>query len=176
MRDQAGCRLLAGAQRLTGRAPRPIRLAHEGVPGVPNSDHETRLARRSPACWSPLASRRVSFPGAPGRTCRNRPEIRGKTEGCPEAIPECEHRGDWVAEGAVSSEPVSPRFGQVPADCWTTGTEAVEPTHQVIQPLRQRSPARNAQLLFSTARRPSAKRHQLLICWPSARRPVAVSR
>ena len=28
----------------------------------------------------------------------------------PGAIPECEHPRDWVAEGAVSSEPVSRRF------------------------------------------------------------------
>ena len=28
----------------------------------------------------------------------------------PGAIPECEHPRDWVAEGAVPSEPVSPRI------------------------------------------------------------------
>ena len=28
----------------------------------------------------------------------------------PGAIPECEHPRDWVAEGAVSSEPVSPQI------------------------------------------------------------------
>ena len=41
---------------------------------------------------------------------RNSPEIPGKPHACPCTIPECEHRGDWVAEGAVSSEPVSPRI------------------------------------------------------------------
>ena len=38
------------------------------------------------------------------------PGIHRKTRGRPRAIPECEHQPDWVAVGAVSSEPVSPRF------------------------------------------------------------------
>ena len=35
------------------------------------------------------------------------PGIHRKTRGRPRAIPECEHQPDWVAVGAVSSEPVS---------------------------------------------------------------------
>ena len=38
---------------------------------------------------------------------RNRLKSLEKPGGCPCTIPECEHAGDWVAEGAVSSEPVS---------------------------------------------------------------------
>ena len=81
-----------------------------------NPDHETRFARRSSAHWPPLCLGHASSSSAPSRDPLQSPETRRKTRSWPRAIPECEHRGDWVAEGAVSSEPVSPRFGHVPAE------------------------------------------------------------
>ena len=87
-----------------------IRLPRAGVPGAPTPDHETRLARRSLADRLPPRLGRPSFLRRFFRDRRKRPTYNEKTAVSPGAIPECEHRQDWVAEGAVSSEPVSPRI------------------------------------------------------------------
>ena len=114
-RDDPGMRL-SRAQRLTGRAtelgvPRPDPPSVGGVsrealtcapPGPRKPARET--IARIPA---PPRSRRVSSSRRRARDRRNRPASTEKTRGRPRAIPECEHQPDWVAVGAVSSEPVS---------------------------------------------------------------------
>ena len=77
---------------------------------TPNPDYETRLARRSAAHRTPLHPGGRPDSRRPFRQHRNRPTYNEKPAVSPGAIPECEHPRDWVAEGAVSSEPVSPRF------------------------------------------------------------------
>ena len=101
-------------QNVIRRGQPPPLMRHVGAePGdlaerPSNPDHRTRLARRSRRPSAPprparLSSRRVSSRGR-----RNRPTSNEKTAVSPGAIPECEHPRDWVAVGAVSSEPVSP--------------------------------------------------------------------
>ena len=105
----------APAPTAAGTSARPnavARVSQQGgwVPGAPTPDHETRLARRSPADRLPPRLGRPSFLRRSSRDRRNRPTYNEKTAVSPGAIPECEHWLDWVAEGAVSSEPVSPRI------------------------------------------------------------------
>ena len=83
---------------LSGRPPHPTRP----TPGP-------RKRARETIAQTPDATPPRTRPAAPDLRPRplKSPEIHGKTWGRPRAIPECEHRQDWVAEGAVSSEPVS---------------------------------------------------------------------
>ena len=100
---QLGCRRLC-----RGQIHRPP-LPRAGATGTSNPDHETRLARRSvhTGCHlAPDASRLLGTPPAPAEIITN----TGENGSEPGAIPECEHQQDWVAERAVSSEPVSPRI------------------------------------------------------------------
>ena len=86
---------------LSGRPPHPTRP----TPGP-------RKRARETIAQTPDATPPRTRPAAPDLRPRplKAPEIHGKTRGCPKAIPEREHHQDWVAEGAVSSEPVSPRI------------------------------------------------------------------
>ena len=96
-----------------GRAPGPPIRGPPCVGGCPESptpDHKTRLARRSAGHGTRPRLGRLSFPRRFSRDRRKRPKYNEKTAVSPGAIPECEHRQDGVAEGAVSSEPVSPRI------------------------------------------------------------------
>ena len=95
----------ANSRTHTGHSTRRLHHSVRPTPGPRKQACET-LAR-SPAATSPPDASRFPAPLPPARKS---PEIRGKTEGCPAAIPECEHQPDRVAEGAVSSEPVSPRI------------------------------------------------------------------
>ena len=118
------------AQQLTGRATGlgraearpdahllregcPRKLSRSAHPGPRNPARET--ITRTPAATSPPA--RLTSP-APRPWPLKSPESREKIGGKPQAIPKCEHRQDWVAVGAVSSEPVSPRFPPHPG--WRT--------------------------------------------------------
>ena len=87
---------------------------------TPNPDHETRPARRSAAHRTPPHPGGRPDSRRPFRQHRNRPTYNEKTAVSPGAIPECEHPRDWVAERAVSSEPVSPRF-------WTSARRLLHP-------------------------------------------------
>ena len=98
-----------GRQHSAGRRSDPPSACRKrGVPGAPTPDHETRLARRSPADRLPPRLGRPSFLRRFSRDRRKRPTSNEKNGGEPGANPECEHCSDWVAVGAVSSEPVSP--------------------------------------------------------------------
>ena len=105
----------------------PWRLSRSSPPGPRKPARET--ITRTPAAPSPRAC--LASPATLLRL-RKSPEIHGKTWGCPRALPECDHRWDWVAVGAVSSEPVSPRFLEIarrlsdPA-AWSVVGDRVDP-------------------------------------------------
>ncbi len=80
----------------------PRKLSRSAQPGPRNPARET--ITRTPAATSPQA--RLTSP-APCPCPLKSPESNEEIEGNPRAIPKCEHRQDWVAEGAVSREPVS---------------------------------------------------------------------
>ena len=78
-------------EALTCAPPGPRKPARETIARIP----------------APPRSRRVSSSRRRARDRRTRPASTEKTLGCARAIPECDHQPDWVAVGAVSSEPVS---------------------------------------------------------------------
>ena len=84
----------------------------------PTPDHETRPARRSPAQRSPPLPRPSLVAPALGSR-PSKPLKSGEKLGSrPRPIPECEHRHDWVAVGAVSSEPVSHVDKRIKDEYW----------------------------------------------------------
>ena len=101
-----------------------------GCPGdVPGDSHEahhpdhgTRLARRSPAPRPPPRPGRASPPRQLSCDCGNRLKSTGKLGGCPRALPECDHRWDWVAVGAVSCEPVLHVDKRIKDECKNPGS------------------------------------------------------
>ncbi len=108
---------LARAQRLTGRATAlgraEARSAVRGR-GVPGGSHvrptrTTETGSRDDHAdpgrhLAPDVSRLL---GAAPATVEIARHPQKTTLGCARAIPECDHQPDWVAVGAVSSEPVS---------------------------------------------------------------------
>ena len=82
-----------------------------------NPDHQTWLARRSPVHQPPPRIGLVSPPPATLLRLRKSPEIQGETRGRPRVSPERDHRRDWVAVGAVSSEPVSHVDKRIKDEC-----------------------------------------------------------
>ena len=100
-----GCGI--GPSLLLRRNRSEVRRAWAGVPRAPTPDHKTRLARRSAGHGTRPRLGRLSFPRRFSRDRRKRPKYDEKNGGEPGANPECEHPRDWVAVGAVSSEPVS---------------------------------------------------------------------
>ena len=107
-----GCRL-AGAYGPLDKTTAPHGAVHTRTTETGSRDDHPHTGRHI----APDASR---FP-APLPPASKSPEIHRKTWGRPRAIPECEHRQEWVAEGAVSSEPVSPRV-------WASAHKFVGPT------------------------------------------------
>ena len=95
------------------RALAPLTVRRE--PGPRNPARETLAC--SPAATSPWA--RVAS-AAPRPRLLKSPGIQEKTRGRPRVIPEREHQQDWVAVGAVSREPVSPRFS--PRASWANNS------------------------------------------------------
>ncbi len=132
---------LARAQRLTGRATElgraEARSAVRGR-GVPGGSHvrPTRTTETGPRDDRPhtgaTSLQTCLVFSAPRPRPSKSPGIHRKTWGRPRAIPECEHQRDWVAVGAVSSEPVSPRFRAIarrlsdPA-AWSVVGDRVDP-------------------------------------------------
>ena len=80
--------------------------------GGGGSLERTRLATNLGKCpqAEPTAGSVRTNDRSGGPPLTQSPETRRKTRSWPRAIPECEHPRDWVAVGAVSCEPVSPRF------------------------------------------------------------------
>ena len=105
---------LARAQRLTGRATELGRAEARSavrVRGVPGGSHvrPTRTTETGPRDDRPhtgaTSLQTCLVFSAPRPRPLKSPESNEEIGGNPRAIPKCEHRQDWVAEGAVSREP-----------------------------------------------------------------------
>ena len=85
-------------------------------------------ARETIACSPAATSLRACLASpAPRPRPLKAPEIHGKTRGCPKAIPEREHRRDWVARGQSRGKPVSPRF-------WASARRLLNPRQRPLGP------------------------------------------
>ena len=118
---------LARAQQLTGRATELGRdearsaVRGRGVPGGshvrPTRTTETGSRDDRPHTGATSLQTCLVF-SAPRPRPSKSPGIHRKTRGRPRAIPECEHRRDWVAVGAVSREPVSHVAKRINDEYW----------------------------------------------------------
>ena len=114
-------------------------------------DHRTWRARRSPVPRLPLGAFRP--PGTWPATAEIA-RIRGKTRHRARALPKCEHRQDWMAVRAVSSEPVSPRFS--PRTSWANKSRIRDGSRPVSEyPASNSHDGRAPRVVMGTRRDPA---------------------
>ena len=141
------CRWRSGSTRTIG-APGGTLMRRS--PPAPRKRARETLAR-SPATTSSWA--RLAHPARCSRPLKSS-QYNEKTGVNPRALPECEHGCDWVAEGAVPSEPVSPRFS--PRTSWAHKSRIRDGSRQVPEyPASSSHDGRAPRVVMGTRRDPA---------------------